>query len=64
MAWPPDIDDNALVDIFDVVKFKTHFGSTLGDPAYSARFDLDASGSVDIFDVLEIKPFFAAACSP
>ena len=50
-AWPPDFDNDQVVDIIDVLALKPVFGSP------SVRHDLDASGGdVDIIDVLALKP--------
>ncbi|MCH8345552.1 MAG: hypothetical protein IIC87_01330 [Chloroflexi bacterium] len=69
-AWPPDFDDNQSVEINDLlgagVSFKGSFGSSEGDAAYSARFDMNASGEIDITDLLgagaSFKSTFGQSC--
>ena len=63
-AWPPDFDDNQLVNGQDIIKFNPVFGSAAPGPPYSARFDLNGSGLINNQDILQLNPFFAKYCSP
>ena len=65
-AWPPDFDDDRIVDIFDVLVLAPPvFFSSAPDPPYQARFDLVPSGQIDIFDVLRMAPpVFFTTCTP
>jgi hypothetical protein len=62
-GWPPDTDNSAEVDIFDIAPLKASFGSSSVDPAYSARVDFNASNTVNIADVGIFKRFFGLSCS-
>jgi len=62
-AWPPDVDDSAEVDIFDIPPLKASFGSSSGQAAYNARVDFNASNNVNIADVGIFKRFFGVSCS-
>lgn len=61
-AWPPDFDDDRVVNIVDVLGIKAPFGTSVGDPGYSARHDLNADGTIDIIDVLALNPVFNTTC--
>ncbi len=64
--WPPDINGDQIVDIFDVnLLAPPAFFSETGDPDYTARRDIDPDGIIDIFDVnLMAPPIFFATCTP
>jgi len=49
---PGDVDGDFDVDIYDVVKMCTCYGSELGDPEYEANCDIDGDGDVDIYDIV------------
>jgi hypothetical protein len=57
-AWPPDLNNNASVNILDVLLYKP----VLGAP-YNPRFDLNADQKVSILDVLLYKPVLGASCT-
>lgn len=61
-AWPPDFNDDTLVNIVDIVLMKTNFGAASPDPLYDPRWDVNANGMISISDVLRIKPFFNQGC--
>ena len=61
-GWPPDFNDSEEVDIFDVGPLKAAFGSTSGQPAYSARVDLNADTFINIADLAILKRFFGQSC--
>jgi parallel beta-helix repeat protein len=48
---PGDVDGNYHVDIYDVVKTCTYYGTQEGDPEYEANCDIDGDGDVDIYDI-------------
>ncbi len=62
-AWPPDFNQDRVVDVVDALSLKPLFGSTLGDGKYLPRKDLDANGTINIVDVLALKPFFNESCA-
>ena len=47
-----DLNDDGVVDIFDVVILALAFGSKPGDPNWNPDADLNDDGVVDIFDVV------------
>ena len=51
---PADFNGDGEVDIFDVVKVATAYGTEIGDPGYDALYDLDHDGDIDIFDVVKV----------
>jgi hypothetical protein len=59
-SWPPDFDNNHVVDMFDVLNVAGRFGSSQGHPLYSQRYDLDGNGSIGMTDVLWVAGLFAA----
>ena len=60
--WPPDFDDNKMVNIIDVLALKTPFNTAV--PPTSPRFDLAPDGAINVVDVLRLKPVFNTACTP
>lgn len=57
-AWPPDLDDNRLVNIVDILEVAPHLAQT----GPNMRHDLNADFLVNIVDILEIAPFLTATC--
>jgi hypothetical protein len=57
-AWAPDMNDDAEVDIMDVLRYKP----VLNGP-YDRRYDLNADGEVDIMDVLIYKQELGKTCT-
>ena len=56
-AWPPDIDDDQIVDITDIAQLGPPvYESTAGDPNYSKRKDLNNDGVNNIQDVDKMAP--------
>ncbi len=63
-AWMPDISNNQIVSIADVLKFIPHFLTFEGQPGYNRRFDWNANGVISIQDVLLVIPYFLTSCTP
>jgi len=64
-AWPPDINKDKTVNIFDVGALRAPFGSVegqAGPPVYWARVDFDDSGTVNIQDVGALRAPFGVTC--
>jgi hypothetical protein len=49
--WPPDLDDNRVINVLDIGKFYGHLNYCQGDASYVKRFDLNADTCVDQTDV-------------
>lgn len=47
-----DVDHDNDVDIFDIVRISSAYGSKLGDLKYDLNCDLDCDEDVDIFDIV------------
>ncbi len=62
--WPADMNDNQLVNLFDVVPYIAALNSVAPNPPYFARLDLNASGNINLFDLLPFIPVLNKACSP
>jgi hypothetical protein len=64
-AWPPDIDNDTRVNIFDIAEYFAFgaYPSALGDPEYDNRLDLTADGSINIFDLARLVPSLQTQCS-
>ena len=60
--WPPDFDDNRVVNTFDILAFSPHMGATTGSQGFSSRFDLDANGVINVFDIQALSPYMGRAC--
>ncbi len=63
-AWPPDFNDDQVVNIIDVGDLSDYFNSQQGDPNYNRRHDLNADGKINIVDVGIVGRLFNKACSP
>jgi hypothetical protein len=65
-AWPPDFDMNRVINITDVFKvLPPIFGSSCGQPNFSARADLDPNCVINITDVFKVlPPIFGTSCTP
>ncbi|HEY5625948.1 MAG TPA: hypothetical protein VIT93_05630, partial [Dehalococcoidia bacterium] len=61
-SFPPDVDDNGTINIFDVLALKPPFDSHASDPNFITRVDLTADEYIDIFDVLALNPWFGQNC--
>ena len=49
---PGDVDGDFDVDIYDVVKITSIYGSTRSDPEFNPNSDLDDDGEITIYDVV------------
>jgi hypothetical protein len=72
-AWPPDFNDNQLVNGADILSFNAPFGkhpstdppvTLLGTPTPVARWDLNGNNIVNGADILQLNPFFGKRCFP
>lgn len=55
---PADINEDGVVDIFDITPIAVAFGSIIGDPSYNRTADLNRDGVVDIFDIIKTAVCF------
>src|SRR4030042_2021607 len=56
-AWPPDFDDNRVINIIDVNRLlPPYFDSREGDQNYSKRKDLNADGVINMTDLYMLLP--------
>jgi hypothetical protein len=68
-AWPPDFNDNQLVNGSDFVSFNPRFGARSdGTPGqggfpYNIRWDLNANGLINGADMLQLNPFMFNRCA-
>jgi hypothetical protein len=63
-AWPPDFNDNQLVNGADFLTMNPLFGSTAGGGSpYDARYDLSGNGVINGQDILQMNPFFGKRCT-
>jgi hypothetical protein len=64
-CWPPDFDDNQVVNILDVNEvLPPYFGLTSFSPGWDARYDLKVDGVINILDVnMTLPPFFGYVCT-
>jgi glucose/arabinose dehydrogenase len=63
-AWPPDVNDDRVANLSDVIAFGPTFNTRGPDPPYNKRFDLNASNTVTLSDVVLYGPYFNKTCSP
>ncbi|NIR02801.1 MAG: hypothetical protein GTN78_21790, partial [Gemmatimonadales bacterium] len=62
--WPPDFDDNQVVNVTDVFNvLPPTYGSSAGQSNYSERADLEPDGVINITDVFKVlPPIFGKSC--
>ena len=58
-AWPPDVNNDGVVNILDVLRYKP----VLHGP-YDRRYDLNTDGATNILDVLLYKGVLDTPCGP
>jgi hypothetical protein len=57
---PGDVNADFDVDIFDIVKIASAYGSVKPDPNYNAISDIDGDGDIDIFDIVKAAGNYGA----
>jgi len=62
-AWPFDINVDTWSNILDVLLYKGHLQTQVGDPDYDQRLDLNADAWVDILDILLYKGDLQIQCT-
>ena len=62
--WPPDVDQDGIVDVTDGLVYRWRLGGSLGDGRYSSRLDLVFDGELDARDVAISILYLGAACEP
>jgi hypothetical protein len=62
-AWPPDFNDDTVVDVVDAITFLMHIPSGLGSANYDQRADMNADTVIDITDVLIFLVYFPGTCA-
>ncbi|MEM3578458.1 MAG: NosD domain-containing protein [Candidatus Bathyarchaeia archaeon] len=49
---PGDTDGDADIDIYDIVKLASAYGSKIGEPRFKPNCDIDGNGEINIYDVV------------
>jgi hypothetical protein len=62
-AWPPDITNDTRCNVVDVLRFKGHVQTKVGEPGYDPRLDLNADGALDALDIVLMKPYLNTQCT-
>jgi bacillolysin len=64
-AWPPDVDNNAVVNVLDLSTMGgSPFGADSGEPSYWNRVDITADGTINVLDLSTLSAFFGFSCTP
>ena len=58
-AFYGDNDGNRSVDLFDLLPFRSAFGSMVGQPDYDPVLDYDSDGMIGILDLLRFRARFS-----
>ena len=64
VASSSDFDGDGMVGTADFLLFAYHYGSSLGDGTYQAKYDLDGNGVIGLSDVLIFVDNFGSQVSP
>jgi hypothetical protein len=62
-AWPPDINNDGLVQGFDALFLRSSIGAGQGQPGYNLRYDLDTNGWIQGLDTLFIRLYIGQFCT-
>lgn len=62
-AWPPDIDNNKIIQIADISAVGGLGGTYVGHPNYLRRYDINADGKINNTDVNIVGARFGGTCS-
>ncbi len=61
-VWPPDFNQNKLVNVGDYVSFNPHLFTRPGDPGYNVRWDLNQNDLINLSDYLTLNQFIFKRC--
>jgi hypothetical protein len=53
-----DLNEDCVVDIFDIVIVGSRFGAALGEPLYAPQADVNHDFIIDIFDIVQVALVF------
>lgn len=56
----PDVNNDGVVDLFDLVKVAKAYASSPGDPNWDPEADVNGDNTVDIFDLVIISKYYGA----
>ena len=62
-AWPPDFNNNQVVNIIDVLYFGDKINKKVADDPSLSRYDFNMDGTINIIDVLYMGPYMSKRCS-
>jgi hypothetical protein len=68
-AWPPDLNNDGVVNVLDLNGYRVTIGTDLGEGPtaegryYDRRFDLNADGSVNVLDLMAYRPVMGMWCA-
>jgi hypothetical protein len=61
-VWPPDFNQNKLVNVGDYVSFNPHLFTRPGDAGYNVRWDLNQNDLINLSDYLTLNQFIFKRC--
>jgi hypothetical protein len=61
-ACAEDLNGDGAIDLADLTKLLSSFGSSHGDDAFEPRADLDADGSIGLADLADLLSHFGDSC--
>lgn len=62
-AWPPDLNNDGLVQGFDALFLRSLIGTGQGQPGYTPRYDLDTNGWIQGMDAMFVRPYIGEFCA-
>ena len=63
-AWPPDFNNDKVVNQADIDAINVYFATKLGDANYDKRFDLNADQVINLTDTYVLRNYNGKSCTP
>src|SRR3989344_6056262 len=62
-AWPPDFNNDKVVNQADIDAINVYFATKLGDANYDKRFDLNADQVINLTDTYVLRNYNGKSCT-
>lgn len=62
-AWPPDLNNDGVVDSLDTTLIQGRYLTKVGDANYEKRYDLNADGLINTLDLALVGKYYGKSCA-